>query len=376
MKIKLLFFSLFLMFSGIAQEDSKLELLEIVGKKIDSTLNEGDATYMNNIYDLEELSKRFLIAPETDKIKKFNKGFLKGFSEKFKFGDVMLGHIDKGSRYDYLRSFIDKEGNYIIQFRLYGDGLNYHNHIVEFFNEEPKIVDSYIFVSGENISETFKTMYTGLVLQQNFKNLASIKDAFSDIKGLILIRNLKKEAKFAEAKEAYETLSDVAKSKKIFKLMNVMISKNLSEEIYKEAINDFEKQFPNDASLNLISIDGYIMSKEYDKAMQSINNLDKAINGDDFLDYLRGNIYYLQSNSAKAEELFLKTIEKYDDFIDPLDSLLALYIEQKRNTKVIEVLDKMVNDFFLPKELISELVKENYAEFSETQEFKNWINKK
>lgn len=376
MKIKIVIICFLISFKTLSQEEQVLKILDGIGIKLDSTLTAGDASYMNSIYDVELFSKRFLLDTKSSKIKNFNKGFYEGFSESFKFGNVILDNLNKGGRYDYLRSFKDENGNNIIQFRLYGDdGLNYHNHIVEFVNNEPKIVDTYIFIIGEYLSETIKSMYMSLVAKQNFKSLFKSK-SMNDISLLPKIKALRAEGKYEEAKKVYNQLSDKGKTNKLFMLMDVSISQNLSEEEYKKAISNYEEKFPNDPSLNLVSIDGYILTEEYDKALENINKLDKALNGDSFLDFMRGSIYYLKSDFENAEKYFSTTAEKYIDFIEPIDSLLTIYIEQQKNEKAVEVLNKMITNFQLPKDLLIESVQENFPDFSKTKEFLNWSTKK
>ena len=52
----------------------------------------------------------------------------------------------------------------------------------------------------------------------------------------------------------------------------------------------FSQAHPNDAMIDLISVDAYILRKAYDKALEAIDRVDKAIGRDPYLKVLRGNV--------------------------------------------------------------------------------------
>lgn len=360
-----------------AQEKNAFETkLDSIGIKIDETLANLDKEYVNNIYDVNEITKRFLIVSKNKKIKQFNQSFEEGFSSSFDFGQIILTQLDGGASYDYLNFIKDENDDYYLLFRLYGEGLNYHKHLIKVVNGEVKIVDSYIYLTGEFLSDTFKSIYKGVLLKGGLLgNLTKSKGKTSSLADLVKVqqmKNLKSQGKFQEAYELYNTLSEAGKRKKIYKIANLMITAQLDEAKYTAAITDYEKEFPNDISLFLVSIDGYIMNKNYDKALEAVNNLDKAIGGDSFLNFFRANIHYLKEEQKEAEALFIEITNEYPNFLEAYDSLLTVYIETNNTTKAIEVLNVMVNDFELPKDVLFDSLKENFPEFYKKEEVINW----
>ena len=372
---KTLLILLFLVLKINAQDTSiESTRLDDLGKKIESTLSEGDGDYINSIYDLEEMSKRFLVNDtKSKKIKKYNASFYGGFSESFNFGNIITTQIENGASYQYLKQ-IKEDNDYYLLFRLFGDGLNYHKHLVKEIDGELKIIDSYIYLSGEFFSDTFKNLYTGLLASQGLlssKNNSN-KESFKDLFKIKEIKTLLAQGKKDKAEKIYTKISEESKKQKIYKIIGLQLSSNLSEDKYNKAILDYEQAFPDDISLYLISIDGYIINENYDKALTSINKLDELIGGDAFLNYLRGNIFYLKTDLESAEKNFLKMTKDYPEYMDSFDSLLSLYIEKNDNESAINMLDKMVNDFYIPKPLLFESLKENYKEFSKKEEVVKW----
>lgn len=376
-KKEIIFILLFICgISSNSQENSDLEIkLDSIGNKIDETLTNKNKEYVNKIYDINELSKRFIIDSKNKKIKKYNESFINGFSSSFDFGKIILNQIDDGATYDYLNFQKNSDGDYYLLFRLYGNGLNYHKHLIKKINGEYKIIDTYISLTGEFLSDTFSSIYKGLLhkggLLSNFikkKKNNSISDLFK----IKQMKKLKNEGKYQEAHNLYNTISKEGKKKKLYKITNLMIVAQLNDTIYADAIDDYEKEFPNDVSLYLVSVDGYILSKKYDKAMEAINNLDVAIGGDSFLNFLRGNLYYLKEEFDNSEAKFKEVIEEYPNFLDAYDSLLTIYIETDKTTEAIKILNIMVSDFDLPKDILYNTLKETFPKFYNKEEVVKW----
>ncbi|CAL2103190.1 conserved protein of unknown function [Tenacibaculum sp. 190130A14a] len=382
-KEKLIIVLVLLCFSLKAQDKSEKELesqIDSIGLKIDETLTNLDKSYVNQLYDIQALSELFLVESKNKRIQKFNKEFYTGFRENFDFGNILLREIEAGASYDYLGYEKSDDGGYKLLFRLYGEGLNYHKHILKYINGEFKIVDTYIALSGENISDSFGSIYKGVLFKSGLFPKLGKQNGKGTLTDLFIIQKIKKlqaEGKFEEAYELFGTLSDEGKNKKIYKIVNLMIAAELNDEDkYLDAIKSYEDQFPNDVSLYLVSIDGYILKKKYDKALETINNLDKAVGGDSFLNFMKGNIYYLKKNYELSEKLFLETTEEYPSFFEAFDSLLSVYIETDKTQEALGILDVMIKEFELTKELLGSLVEENFPNFSKKEEVIEWLKQK
>src|SRR5690606_39217560 len=93
---------------------------------------------------------------------------------------------------------------------------------------------------------------------------------------------------FAGARKVFDTeIPEQAAKEKMFRLMSIQISSELNEEKYVKELTDYQQAFPDDSNSYLLLIDLHFLQKEYDKALTSINMLDKLIDKDPFLDYYR-----------------------------------------------------------------------------------------
>lgn len=377
MRNKLFLIAGFIFTATFSQElnEKRISKLAEIGYAIDSTLFNNNHKYLDDIYDIKGLTDRFFIESEDSEIKKYNSGFYKGFNDSFSLGKELVKQIELGAEYTFLRAYSDN-GEYYLLFRLFGEnGLNYHRHLINYIDNKPRLVDTYIYLTGEYLSESFKVIYEMSLNNLSFVKRLLNRDNLKDYEKLDIMKRYRDSGKYKELVELYESLNDKAKKKKIFKIYSLFGSQHLSEELYIKYIDEYEKEFPNDPSLYLISMDGFIMKNQFDDALATLDKLDNSIGVDDFLDYYRGNIYYMKKDFKMSKDKFLNIVSNYPNFIEGYDSLLTLYIEGEEKEKAIEILNVMVERFDLKKEELKSSVEETFQDFSKSNEFKVWLNK-
>ncbi len=358
-------------------EIEKIDIEEVtnLGFALQNRVQENNIRGINELYDLKTFVNLFLMKSTKKKVHEFNVGFVSGFVKQFNFGELIIEQKNEGS-YEFIRAYEDKNNEFHLLFRVFNQGINYHNYLVKNINGELKIIDMYSYMSGENLSETYKTYYKSILYGSNlFNNDIGELNIYKDVEKLNTIRDLNAEGNFKKSHEIYKTISSSSKTFKSFKLVNILTSSYLSDELYLEAISDYEQKFPNDPSLYLISLDGLILKKEFDKTLNYIDKLDKAIGGDPFLNFLRGNIYYFKKDYDSALGKFAITSLEYPEFIDAYESSLMIYLERDQRDKIIEILDVYNVDFKIDKAELIQNMTAISPSFINTKEFKTWFSK-
>ncbi|MFY0631632.1 MAG: hypothetical protein JXR05_14750 [Flavobacteriaceae bacterium] len=370
----LLFLSLGPLLNAQEKEIDSLRY-DYIGWAIDSTLYNENSDYINKLFDLKTFLKSVVIKSNDPEIKKMNNGFARGFRDSFDYGKIIIREVGEEGTYDFFKSYVDEEQKYHLVFRLYvEDGLNYHDYKLDVTNGEPRIVDFYVYLTGENFSQTLRTIYK-TAMSANKKNFfgGTTNKFASDLKKISAIKKLRIQGDFERADKIYRTISAESKKNKTFKLIGIIIAGSLNDESrMSKMISDYEKSFPNDPSLYLVSIDGAFVNEEYDRALNLVNKLDEAIGGDDFLNYFRANLYYAKQDLKKAIEYVEIFTSDYSGFMDGYDTALTLYIENGNNKKAIETLDLFVTKFELSKRDLIDSMKENFPNFSKQKMFINW----
>ena len=165
---------LFLLLSAIGYSQVKsIDSLKYnyVGYAIDSTIYNGEKEYVNNLFDMDVFMNSFLIKSEDKEIIEFNTGFSDGFRKGFDYGNIMVKEIGKDGSYDFFKSYVDEHQQYHLVFRLFSEaGLNYHDYKLKETGNSIKIVDVYVYVTGEDFSKTIGTIYKKTIASKK-KNL-------------------------------------------------------------------------------------------------------------------------------------------------------------------------------------------------------------
>ncbi|TVZ55108.1 hypothetical protein OD91_0350 [Lutibacter sp. Hel_I_33_5] len=358
-------------------ETANISDVERLGYALEKALDSDDIFGINKLYDERALANRFLQKSSKKRILQFNSGYFKSFSRQFSFGEMIISEKSNGAYYDFINVYLDENNNYHLIFRLYNNGINYHDHLIKVVNGKPKIIDTYIYLSGEFLSDSYKRMYKRMLNKVIFdnKNLDEIT-FIKDLEKLKEVRSLILKQNFKKALNKYNSISNASKKLKSFKIININASSNISEKLYIESIEDYKKSFPKDKSLPLISIDGYIINKQFNKAFQNIDILDRYVKGDKLLNFIRGNTFIYQKKIKEALEMFTTVNKDFPKFIDAYESKLMIYLEQHNHEKAIEILDVLNNDFKTNKEDITLNIANNYPNFIKSKAYENWYKSK
>ena len=195
-----------------------------------------------------------------------------------------------------------------------------------------------------------------------------------DLTKLGTIRELYKQGEYKAADEVMQSVKEEVRNEKIFRLMDVQVKSNLDDDVYIKVMQDYRDAFPDDPSIDLISIDLFVYSENYQAAHQAVDNVNDRVGGDTFLDFYRGYVYYAAGDHAKAETALLKFTDNYPAFDDGPFYLLAIYIESERFEKAISVFQDLINDYgFTREDLISFAEEEtDYVPLVNSEAYKTW----
>jgi|GEM_PF-3051392 len=234
------------------------------------------------------------------------------------------GHFEKVKTYE-------KNGMQRVIFRMFGEnGLNYLDMELTKLEDKVGIADMFSYISGENISKTMAEMATRLTEGVSETKAQEGIDAFQSVKRLMAKEN------YTQAKKEFDRLPGYLKNTRVADIVNIQISSNLDEAVYAKEMQHFEMKYAGEPSLQLSMIDLYLIQKDYDKAIRSINILDSLIDKDSFLDYYRGLILYSKGDPDKAVDYYKKVTMSNPAFPGAYEQLTAIYItaDDKQNSKL------------------------------------------
>jgi hypothetical protein len=302
-------------------------------RKLESSVDRRDPDFFNEAIDKKYFLKKAGLGSDADS-RRFGSGVVKGL----KIGNTIIESMSKKGNYDLVRQY-QKNGVQHLILRLYDDGsLNYHDIELKRTGKEVKVADIFIYYSGEFFSETIKGLWEQLKATEDDDD-GKLKLSWA--KHLVEMKNLTNQGKPEEALAVYDKLPREAQRMRAIQIMHVMIVSALEDpERSIAAIKEYKSLYPNEPNMHLLLLDGYFKNKEYDKALEGVNELDKMINKDPFLDYFRYLIYNTMEDHTNARASLVQLMKNMPDFEEGTLELIAMYIKEDQATEADRWIEK------------------------------------
>ncbi len=169
-----------------------------------------------------------------------------------------------------------RDGKEVLLYRsIVDESLNYIEfHAGKSADGRIKVDNIYIYMTGQTLVETLAQMIDVLIGND------SVVKALEDINEQIA-------SDPAAALRILEALPKKALKAKPMQLLKIQAASSLDDATYEAAITEYEKLYPNDPSLNLVSLDGLIMRKNYQDALKALDKLETSLGGDSYLNDVR-----------------------------------------------------------------------------------------
>ena len=326
------------------------------GTAIEAAFTKGNIGAFSALLDWDTLVDRATANVEvTDAFRGgFRNGLLKAVDNPLGFAGRIVSQSKEGVRYSMVRARVrDKQKTAL--FRLAppnGAGVNYMEFLLARGKDgNVRATDVYVFFSGELLSETFHRAYVQVAAQQNrglFDRLAGKDQEFvKSFEKLHEMSELIAAGKYKEALQVYDALPETVKKDKTFLMIRVQAAQKINEATYIKAIDDFRTLYPKDVCADILSIDGFALIKQYGKSLAAIDRLDKSVDGDGYLNVLRGGLFLMADQSENAKKAALAAVEKAPDMIDGYWTLLTVDLKMKDYPDALATLKKIDRNFEL-----------------------------
>ena len=364
----------------LENNDENDEKVVRLGYLIDSLIYSNNLKGYKNTMHFEAFLEKVnvennLNEKDPEKINDYKKGLKKGLNN---IPQNIIEEVNAGAIYDFISySYNDYTKSYHMLFRFYGSdtGVNYHDYeVVKDKNSDTfQFSDIYIYLSGENMSQTLSRVIKAGNKNDNTSGLS---------KNFLYFFSATKLYKIGQYEKAYKKLLKVKyplSEEKFFLIFKSQIAAEISLESYEKSIKQLINTFPDDPTIYLNKIDYYLLKEQYFDAIQHLDLLQTATE-DDFLNYLKGTIAFMDENYAMALENLKYTIDNYPNFFEGQDSYMVLLITMKKNEEAIANLYKL-SEFYEKEDLIDyfEELDDNgenlFEDFIKTKAYKKWKRK-
>ncbi len=247
---------------------------------------------------------------------------------------------------------------------LSAGGLNYAELELGRFPEGVQAVDATYYLTGEPLSRTLSRL---LGSAQNAIDQGDIGDGTA----MAQISARQRAGDAAGALELITKLPPALRNDKSIMLLEIGLDPGDDEARYLAAIERFEKAFPGDPALDLVSIDGFFMRKQFERLHNSLDRLDKRVN-DPYLDVMRALAYFEAGDFDRALTRVDSAIAREPELQDAWDTKSSVCLAKKDYACAVEAL-KMLNDKFSVRVSEDAAVQlDNGAELIVSEPWKAW----
>jgi predicted negative regulator of RcsB-dependent stress response len=341
-------------------------------------INAGDASILDARIDVEQLLER--ATRNTSAPKAFKDGFATGVRRSgMQLGKQLIASREDDSSFHLLRLRMEGGTPHAL-YRVVSSqgGVNYLDmELARKADGQVVIVDFYPYITGELFSETMRRMFLQAAREAGYnlvdKLMGKEQDFLKNAPRLQEMQRFVQEQKFAEALKTFNELPPSLRQNKPFLLLRLTAASQLEEAEYQKAIQDFEQAYPNDPCLDLISIDGHMLRKDYATVMKMVDRLDQRVK-DPYLQYLRGSVMLDKGDRKAALGYFKAAVAAEPTLALSHWVLIGLSLQDKQYKDTVRYLDAIERDTSVELGELEDL--EQYAGFVKSPEYKAWKKKR
>lgn len=327
---RLLFLLLPVLFACAGKKEQPITDAEATAyaKRVNAAVKAGDENAIDKMLDADLFAEEVVKAAGDDESTRGLKNGVKEGFQKQGLSRQILGNLGDDGSYEFVRQY-QKDGVQHIIFRLFGEGgINYHDFTLVKFDDSIRAKDVYLYLSGENLSKTMGGLVDAMAKADD-AGAMKVKD---QAKALPEIRMLYQQKRFEDAKRRLDRLPEEMRQGKAMQLMNVLITAELDEGTYSRAMNEFERLYGGDPTVQLALFDNYFIKKDYNRLFKILDGIDKTVQ-DPVIDYYRAIVYSEKGDMDAAIGRLESVYKRLPSFQPAVLDLIANYLDQGKLEK-------------------------------------------
>lgn len=274
-----------------------------------------------------------------------------------------------GSKATLLRAHqVDGEDRLMI--RIAGEGgVAYLDFVVG--QDSSKTIDVYTTHAGELLSDRLahRLLRAALARANNDPKFLEEARTFADMSSALLQNDAK------TVLELYEKL-DTFKRDRATQVMRLQAACSIADAAMLDQVSgEYLKAYPDDISGSFLMIDGYTVLEQYDKAMASVDVIDKSVGGDPYLEFLRANLYVLMKDDASAKKHLEAGLSVEPQLEELANRMADFAITEANNAEIKRWLLHL--EKYCGYEFNDDLNNaEAFGEFKKSAEYQAWLKEK
>jgi tetratricopeptide (TPR) repeat protein len=343
------------------------------------TMNAREPSFYQEHLNLDELVARAVRSMPSNP--GLSAGLLKGISEEGNLPVLIVRALgDKGSYFPLWVRTAQGRTRALMRMVSTEGALNYHELLlVKDAIGRVEVIDIYVFVSGELMSQTLRRGALNVLGGQNPSILSSLRKGdqnyLKHIDTISALHRATLNGNYQEVLDLYEKLPASVQADKSVSIARIQAARHLDEKLYLAALDDYAQQFPHDPSSDLMLIDVAFLRKDFEKCLASVESLNKRVGGDPYLNSFRANMALVQGKTDEARKYFEAAAAGAPGVVQPYFALVEISMIQKDFAETARLMTKLEEEMNIRfADDLSETPV--FAEFCKSPEYEAWKEKR
>jgi hypothetical protein len=341
----------------------------------------GDVDTFNKLVDWGTFVETATALPDNSaKLKVYRASFGQGLtsalvSQTTGFGAAVIGAVGGAGEYRPLHTHRE-HGQVRVLFRLISSNgaLNYHDWFLGRSKAgEVVAIDCYVFLLGEMYSQNLRRSFLPQAHSRGGADVNALsgpeKDFVAHFDQFTQMGQYVHDKNWRQALDMYEQLPSSVQHSTPALTLRLLATQAVSTAEYLATIDDFRKHHPNDAMIDLISIDAHNLRKDYNKALESIDRVDKSVAGDPYLKVLRGSVLAREKKFDAARTTLEKAVAQDPKLLRGYYALIELSLQQHNFADTLKWLKQAESQGIKFGGMKNSAV---FAEFVKSPEYESW----
>jgi tetratricopeptide (TPR) repeat protein len=356
--------------AAVSNEPISIEQLDEIGKNLVAAVQKKDGKTLSKYMDYSALIDRILAPYDLES--QVKAGFSTGFLEELEKKPLGLFTEMADSNVKFVRSHeLDGQSRILIRIIAPEDvgGFQFVDLLVENRPGGLKVVDYYTYFGGEMISAALGRLLAPALKQAG---TSGGDDEMGKVEDLQRLFQAIANRDFEKADSVYKAMDKDMRDKKFVQLMYLQVAVELGDDIYLEALQKFEKDFPGDPSLVLVQLDSFFLKKEYQRVVDDLNALQASLDIQDaYVKTLQATALAESGQQAEALKYLKDAVKLEPELEDARWALIEVAMEVDDFSVIADNLNALLPDY--PDLVEGVPSQEFYKPFMESQVGKDWL---
>ncbi len=338
-----------------------------------------DIAQVNNLIAWDELLNRSSggVKMEPKTLQQFITGVKIGVSGPNGLAGQLIRLIGEGGSYTCLRvRQVDGRPRPLFRLLQADSTVNYHEFpLAKSPSGKTVATDVYIYATAEYMSQSMRRILLPIAAHEDRSLIQKLTGQESDyvthLADCQAMTKALQNRQYSEVLRVYKTLPQTLAKDKNVLLTRHMAAMHVNNQEYVQAMDDFRKYYANDPSIDMLSVDYFALQHQYDKSLTCIDALDKALEGDPYLNVLRGNVMLEIPDLDSARKSYERALTDEPTLLPAHWGLVSVSLAEKKFDQTLQLLQRIYDQFHLEFNDLSQV--SEYAEFVQSPQYRQWL---